>query len=168
VSSRIVTPADADPRRFMGHLFNWRLTGEVTGGALSLVEVHGWRGGEPPLHVHSREDELFMLLEGEATFMVGDEVRSVRAGASVWAPRGVPHAFRFDTPTVRMLIAMLPAGQEAVFHAFSMHDPARRPAAQPAEDEMPDMAALEAADAAAGVTYVGPPLAELLGAAQPG
>ncbi len=160
--TRIVTPAETDPRRHIGHLFDWQLTAADTGGALSIATVHGWKGGEPPLHVHHREDEFFVVLDGEITFMVGDEVKRAGPGSVVWGPRDVPHSFRFETDTVRVLIGFLPAGQEKVFHAFSEPDPDRRAPAEPSAAEMPDLAALEAADRDAGVDYLGPPLAEIL------
>ena len=34
------------------------------------------------------------MQEGEATFTLGDEQRVVRGGSIVWAPAGVPHAFK--------------------------------------------------------------------------
>jgi quercetin dioxygenase-like cupin family protein len=156
---------EGDPRRHMGHLFDWKAVGRSTGGAFALIEIEGWRGGEPPIHYHTREDELFYVLDGEATFKVGEELRSIGPGGFVWAPRNVPHGFAFTTERVRMLVGLLPAGQEEVFFRFSEPDPERRPAAKPDPAALPDLAELEAADNATGVVYVGPPLAELLGGA---
>jgi quercetin dioxygenase-like cupin family protein len=48
----------------MGSLFEWHVDGPSRGGALSLAEVRVRAGGEPPLHVHAREDEIFYVLEG--------------------------------------------------------------------------------------------------------
>ena len=133
-----------------------------SGGAFAVVEVTGWQGGEPPLHVHAREDEFFYVLDGEVTFKVGDDLTHAGPGAFIWAPRSIPHAFMFDTPTVRMLIGFLPAGQDELFLRFST--PAYKSTeARPPEHEV-DYAAIEAADAKAGVTYLGPPLRELLAA----
>ena len=103
--------------------------GAQTDGAIALVAIDAWRGGEPPVHVHRREDEFFYVLEGEATFLVGDELRRGGPGTFVWAPRHVRHGFAFETERVRMLAGLLPAGSEAVFHAFSTPDPGRAPAA---------------------------------------
>jgi mannose-6-phosphate isomerase-like protein (cupin superfamily) len=44
------------------------------------------------LHTHPYE-EVFVTLEGEATFTVGDETIEVSAGQIVVAPAGVPHKF---------------------------------------------------------------------------
>ena len=44
-----------------------------TNGAFCLVEGTLAPGNEPPPHVHSREDELFYVLEGEFDVYVGEE-----------------------------------------------------------------------------------------------
>ena len=161
-TTRIQPAGGGDAQRFAGHLFDWRAVGRTTGGALALVEIEGWRGGEPPLHYHTREDEFFYMLEGEATFKVGDELGRVGRGGFVWAPRDIPHGFAFETDRVRMLAGLLPAGVEDVFYAFSTADPSRARASEPDPADLPDPAAVEALDTEYGVVYVGPPLRELL------
>ncbi|MDQ4128059.1 MAG: cupin domain-containing protein, partial [Actinomycetota bacterium] len=47
-------------------------------------------GGGSRLHTHPYE-EIFVTLEGEATFTVGDATIEVSAGQIVVAPAGVPH-----------------------------------------------------------------------------
>ena len=158
----ILAPGEGDARRHTGHLFDWKAVGGQTADTFALVEIEGWQGGEPPVHYHTREDEFFYVLEGEATFMVGEEIRRGGCGLFVWAPREVPHGFAFETERVRMLAGFLPAGQEAVFHAFSAPDPQRAPAAEPDPADLPNFAAMEALDNRYGVVYVGPPLRELL------
>jgi len=54
-------------------------------------------GGQPPgggavLHTHPYQ-EVFITLEGNATFTVGDETIEVGAGQIEVAPAGVPHKF---------------------------------------------------------------------------
>ena len=50
-------------------------------------------GEGPALHRHPYE-EVFVIVEGEATFTLGDERRVARGGDFVVAPPGVPHAFK--------------------------------------------------------------------------
>ena len=159
----VLVPGEGDARRYLGHVFDWKTIGAQTDGAVAVVEIEGWRGGEPPVHFHTREDEFFYVLDGEATFMVGDEVRRGGPGMFVWGPRSVRHGFAFETERVRMLVGLLPAGQEDVFHAFSTPHPERLPAAEPDPSELPDLAEMTAMDERYGVVYVGPPLRELLG-----
>ena len=61
-------------------------------GAESLTvqeyEVHpGWEGR---LHTHTT-DIAVMITAGAVQMMVGEEVRTVRAGSTMLAPPGVPH-----------------------------------------------------------------------------
>lgn len=161
-SDHIASSSAALPQNYLGHRFTWRLTGEQTDGRFALVDVTGWQGGEPPLHVHAHEDEVFVMLEGQALFRIGRETVRAVAGDTIWAPRNVPHTFMFETPSVRMLIGFSPAGQEAVFRAFSTPYTPDRPLGPPDEANMPDMEAMTRMDEAAGVTYLGPPLRDLL------
>jgi uncharacterized cupin superfamily protein len=42
---------------------------------------------QAPLHVHTREDETFYVIEGRITAIVGDRRRDLGPGESVWLPR---------------------------------------------------------------------------------
>lgn len=48
--------------------------------------------GGPKLHYHPY-DEIFIVLEGRATFTVGESTLEVEAGNVVIGPAGVPHKF---------------------------------------------------------------------------
>jgi len=87
-----------------------------TGGLLFVLEVNEPPGGGPPLHVHTEEDEYFAVLDGEATFYLGGQVRTVGTGGGAFAPRGVPHTFKncSDRP-VRMLMLATPGTIESFF-----------------------------------------------------
>jgi quercetin dioxygenase-like cupin family protein len=62
-------------------------------------------------HVHADEDDAFYILEGELTFVVGDEEVAAPAGTFVLIPPGVEHGFRNDTDqVVRILNIHAPAG----------------------------------------------------------
>ena len=55
----------------LGELPTVLATAEQTGGACSLMEGRLPRGAEPPPHVHHREDEAFLVLEGRLTVRLG-------------------------------------------------------------------------------------------------
>ena len=67
-------------------------TGDAIGADVSVIVVDAGPGEGPRLHRHPYR-EVFVVLEGEATFTLGDEQRVVTAGAVVVAPPGVPHRF---------------------------------------------------------------------------
>jgi uncharacterized cupin superfamily protein len=52
-----------------------------------------------PPHCHSAEEEIFIVLDGEATLLLGEEEHPLRAGHVVVRPpgTGVPHTFRAET-----------------------------------------------------------------------
>src|SRR5262245_39102824 len=83
-----------------------------TGGAFTLFDF------VPPVadmapHVHSREDELWYVLDGEHVFTVGEDEFRVGAGSVVFAPRGIPHGHRRVVPGDGRLLALTwPSGYE--------------------------------------------------------
>ena len=95
-----------------------------TNGAFFLVEALLAPGTEPPPHVHTREDELFYVLEGEFDVYVGKEAFKVKAGECVFLPRFKPHAFVIRSPRLHVLALFTPAGLEEVFRGMST--PAQR------------------------------------------
>ncbi len=66
--------------------------GDELGASVSFIVVDAEPGRGPALHRHPYE-EVFVVLDGEATFTLGDEERVVRGGETVVAPAGVPHRF---------------------------------------------------------------------------
>ncbi len=70
----------------------YEITGDELGASVSIIVVDARPGAGPALHRHPYE-EVFVVLEGEATFTFGDHDRVVRAGETVVAPAGVPHRF---------------------------------------------------------------------------
>jgi len=95
-----------------------------TNGAFLLVEAMLAPGTEPPPHVHTREDELFYVLEGEFDVYIGKEAFKVEKGECVFLPRLKPHAFVIRSPRLRVLALFTPAGLEEVFRGMST--PAQR------------------------------------------
>jgi uncharacterized cupin superfamily protein len=72
--------------------------GEAVGSVrtgLNLVSVPPGKLGAPP-HCHSAEEELFIVLEGDGTLLLGEDEHPVRAGHVVARPAGtgVAHALR--------------------------------------------------------------------------
>jgi quercetin dioxygenase-like cupin family protein len=91
-------------------------------------------------------DEGFHVLEGELTFQFGDELRTARAGQTVFAPGGVVHTFaNLSGAEARQLLVCTPAGFERYFQ--------RMAAKQAGVDPPP-----EALEPWPEVTTVGPPL----------
>src|SRR5262249_2282478 len=82
---------------------------------IGVVEVDIAPGEEPPLHVHSREDEWFYVLDGEATFHIGDDTYAAPTGPFVSLPREIPHPFPVEGDRARFLMLNAPGGFERMF-----------------------------------------------------
>lgn len=95
VMSREELPYGGISHRFEGYRY-----GDV---GVSFFLVESPPGGGAVLHTHPYE-EVFLTLEGEATFTVGDATIEAGAGQIVVAPAGVPHKFvNTGTGTLRQV-----------------------------------------------------------------
>lgn len=104
-----------------GDVYRFLATGEDTNGKYALWEALVPPGGGPPLHVHSREEEGFYILEGEITFQIGDQRLVATAGMFANMPVGTPHSFKNESKRpARMLISIAPAGLEKMFFEFGV------------------------------------------------
>jgi quercetin dioxygenase-like cupin family protein len=107
----------ADSIWYAGSLMTFLATSEETRGQFALIEQVGRKGNVPPRHLHHHEDEAFYLLEGEMTFLVGEQTIKATPGMMIFAPRGIAHSFTIDTDQVRFLVLITPGGFEAFFGA---------------------------------------------------
>jgi mannose-6-phosphate isomerase-like protein (cupin superfamily) len=75
---------------------------------------------DTPAHVHDREDELFLSLEGDHVIELDGQEHRIGPGESVFAPRGVPHAQRRVMPGEgRLLIVTTPGGLDGFFRELA-------------------------------------------------
>jgi quercetin dioxygenase-like cupin family protein len=92
-----------------------RVSAEDSGGAMSVMEEVEPMA-DTPLHVHSREDELFYIVEGEHIITLGEREHRLGPGDAILCPRGVPHAQRRVEPGVgKEMIVVTPGGLEQFF-----------------------------------------------------
>jgi quercetin dioxygenase-like cupin family protein len=92
-----------------------KLAGEQSGGDWAVVEWRLRAGDEPPIHIHTREDENLYVLEGAITAFVGDQRIEVEAGSYAALPKDVPHGLTVRGEEVRLLVTLEPAGAEYLF-----------------------------------------------------
>ncbi len=96
-----------------------KASAETTGGAYTLFE-EAPPLVDTPLHVHEREDELFLILAGDHVFQVGEQELAAGPGDIVFAPRGIPHAQRRVVAGEGRLLALTsPAGLEGFFRELA-------------------------------------------------
>ena len=100
---------------FRGALITVHADSRDTNGKFALLEMSGSPGGEPPLHIHEKEDELFYVLEGRLQATRGKEEMTIEAGESAFLPRRVPHTFKILSSFARALVYVTPGGFEGYF-----------------------------------------------------
>ncbi|MCE2941461.1 MAG: cupin domain-containing protein [Gemmatimonadetes bacterium] len=140
----------AAPLNIVGETTHVLVAGDDSGGQFASFHLGAPPMSGPPLHVHSREDEWFYVLDGELVFELDGDRRTVRAGGSVFLRRGVTHRYQnFTDREARLLITTTPAGLDRFFEAMDAMTP---PGGLPAMDQ------LMALDAEFGLTTLGPPM----------
>lgn len=95
-----------------------RTPAPATAGAYSITEIMSEAGDGTHMHVHEREDEHVLVIEGTARIALADRVFEAAAGSSARLPRNVPHAWANPGPGIlRMLMVCTPGGVEDALHA---------------------------------------------------
>jgi quercetin dioxygenase-like cupin family protein len=96
-----------------GELFCIRVSAVSTAGAYSVTEIISSPGDSTPLHVHHKEDEYAIVIEGVAKIVYGNDVIHAEAGTSILLKRGIPHGWGNPTDKpIRLLVIASPGGCE--------------------------------------------------------
>src|SRR4051794_41893177 len=77
-----------EPVWYGNSLFEFLVPAETSGGAISIFRTTFAAGFSPPRHVHSREDEVFMVEAGGGTFWVDGRGLAAGPGTTPSMPRG--------------------------------------------------------------------------------
>jgi mannose-6-phosphate isomerase-like protein (cupin superfamily) len=143
---------------FLNTLMTVRRSSSAGPDGVSIIEFRAPYGDAPPTHVHHDEDEIFHLIEGRMRFKVGDNEFVLEAGHSVVAPKGVPHAFRVESPEGARGLNIMPG---ANFENFvrAMGRPAEAPGLPAPSQPSPELIARMAEAANRHhMALLGPPL----------
>ncbi len=101
---------------WLGVSYRTILSGEASGGAVSIVDSVSPPQSGPPRHVHEREDEIFVILSGRCRFWLEGETFERGAGETAFIARGREHTFRvISAEPSRHLVILTPAGFEGFF-----------------------------------------------------
>jgi quercetin dioxygenase-like cupin family protein len=140
---------------FIGTLATIRLDGEASDGRFALIEFLFPRHTSPPVHTHP-QDESYVVLDGELTVQCGGERFRLGPGGAAVVPMGVPHTFRVDSESARVLVLSTPAGLERFVRDGAV--PATAATLPPEDAPRPTPEELEEIVRAHGQVNVGPPL----------
>jgi uncharacterized RmlC-like cupin family protein len=129
--------------------------GETVDGRFAMIEFLFPHGASPPRHTHP-QDESYIVLDGRLTVAVGDERLTLGNGDTAVVPIGVPHTFRVDSETARVIVLSTPAGIERMVIDGSVA--AMADALPPPDTPRPIQDELARIFEAHGQVNVGPPL----------
>src|SRR5437762_2218831 len=127
-------------RWFLGTLATIRVPGEAADGRFALIEFRFPQYASPPLHTHL-QDESYVVLEGRLTLRAGEQRFELDVGAAAVVPMGVPHTFRVESETARVLVLSTPAGLERMVRDGAVS--ASAPTLPPADAPRPTVEELE-------------------------
>lgn len=152
-------PGQEDAVWLLGGLYSYKARGRDTGGAYSLFEVQG--PVATPKHVHSAEEEAFYVVDGEVSFLIGEELVRGGPGTFAFVPRGVEHGFRIESENAKLLLLLTPGatGHESLFE--EMGEAAVSHVVPPPPETPPDPERLGEIAARHGTRIVGPPIGEV-------
>jgi len=118
---KVVKPGDGRRGGLMpgvGVIF--KIDGADSGGALAIVEHPFEVGALVPPHIHHREDEFSIVLEGEIGFRSEDKEVVLGPGGYIVKPRGEVHAmWNAGRTPARMVEVISPAGFEDLFRSVA-------------------------------------------------
>jgi quercetin dioxygenase-like cupin family protein len=98
----------------------FKIDGHDAGGALSIVEHPFDVGALVPPHVHTLEDEISIVLEGDIGFRSDDQEVVLGPGGYIVKPRGEVHAmWNAGSTPARMIEVISPAGFEGFFRELA-------------------------------------------------
>ncbi|MGY2093570.1 cupin domain-containing protein [Nocardia gipuzkoensis] len=138
----------------LGSLVQFDATTDQTDGRSALTRHTCRRGTAAPLHRHQKEDEIFIVVAGELTVYVAGQWFHAKGGSTVFAPRGLPHAYRVDSPICQFLTVITPGGFESWFAETGR--PAESASLPPEPTGPPDIGLLASAAARYDVEILGP------------
>ncbi len=116
----LVPPGGGERVGLYGLDIVYKVEGSATAGGVSIVEHEIRPGVLVKPHVHTREDEISIVLEGVITARIGDRIVEAGAGSYLVKPRDLPHAmWNQGTATSRVAEIVTPAGFERYFRELA-------------------------------------------------
>jgi quercetin dioxygenase-like cupin family protein len=114
----VVLPEEGNQLNALGLTAIEKIRSADTGGVSYTFEVISPPGFGIPPHVHSHEDEVIYVIEGEYEIILGDESFCVGPGSVLNFTRGTVHGFKSVGPTLSRALHVVTPGTsfEQFFH----------------------------------------------------
>ncbi|CAM6103369.1 unnamed protein product [Calypogeia fissa] len=112
----MIGPAGGMSVWVLGILVTLKAISNETGGIYSVFEEIVPPGAGAPMHMHTREEETWYLLDGEMVWTVGRRSFHATKGCLIHCPRLVPHYFMNKSgKPAHMINTYAPGGLEKWF-----------------------------------------------------
>jgi len=91
-------------------------------GADTGEQVFEWVDNIPPgsgipPHVHTKEDEIFRILQGEVEIKIDGKATILKEGDMAFAPKNLVHSWKVvGKQKAKMWVSAFPSGMEHMFH----------------------------------------------------
>ncbi|CAG2531302.1 MULTISPECIES: cupin domain-containing protein [Maribacter] len=141
---KVIRDADGEVLNVIGDIQTHKLLGSETNNQIFEWVDNVEPGVGIPPHVHTKEDEIFRVVEGEVEIAIDGESTVLKAGDIAFAPKGVPHTWKVvGSQKAKMITSALPAGIEIMFQELS-----ELPAGPPDFEKVAEICAKQ------GITFV--------------
>lgn len=122
--AKIVREAEGTKLHVLGNPQWHKVVGADTGEQIfEWIDDVKPGSGIPP-HVHTKEDEIFRVLQGEVEVMVDGKATILKAGDMAFAPKNIPHAWKVvGDQNAKMWVSAFPSGMEHMFHELDALPP---------------------------------------------
>ena len=116
LEAKIIRADEGKVVNVIGDLQTFKLTGADTDGQFTLIEEENHPGVMIPMHIHTKEDEVFRVIEGQMKLTVGDTTTILNPGDMAFGPRGIPHSWKIiGEKKAKVILSVFPAGIEIMF-----------------------------------------------------
>ena len=106
---------------FLGFQTTILLAGVDTASSSALLDIRVPANAGPPPHIHTREDEVYLIKRGTFQFFMDGICLQAGPGATVYMPKGHMHTFKnIAHQAGEQLLFVYPAGLEQFFR--EVHD----------------------------------------------
>lgn len=88
------------------------LDGAASNGQLMIGRFDVSEGEAPPYHLHTNEDEVFILIKGTALVWADDQQSELAEGGIVFLPKNIPRTYRITSKKADLLVINTPPGSK--------------------------------------------------------
>ncbi|APF18356.1 Cupin 2 conserved barrel domain protein [Caldithrix abyssi DSM 13497] len=124
VNPKIIKEKEGEILNVLGDIQTHKFAGNETGNQIVDWVSDVEPGVGIPPHIHSQEDEIFRVIEGQVEMMIDGKTTVLQAGDTAFAPKNIVHAWKVvGTEKAKMIVSAFPAGIEIMFRELAALPP---------------------------------------------